>query len=151
MPATGSDLTYTMRVTSKGPDFGVNVRISDTLPAGTTLVSYDAGGGACTAPPVGSAGTLNCIDHGTAGVDTLRRSALLRSRPPTRFLSLSSPGCSRQLTIHLVECGRRRCRREGLLQCAKPQLCFKGERRGSTVCRQLTLLCRAKRLPLADI
>jgi uncharacterized repeat protein (TIGR01451 family) len=56
----GSNLTYTIGVTSKGPDFGVNVRLSDTLPAGTTFVSYDAGGGTCTAPPVGSAGTLNC-------------------------------------------------------------------------------------------
>ena len=57
----GSNLTYTMAVTSKGPDFGVNVRVSDTLPAGTTFVSYDAGGGTCTAPPVGSTGTLNCV------------------------------------------------------------------------------------------
>jgi hypothetical protein len=28
--------------------------------AGTTFVSYDAGGGTCTAPSVGSIGTLNC-------------------------------------------------------------------------------------------
>lgn len=56
----GSDLTYTLSVTSKGPDFGVNVRVSDTLPAGTTFVSYSAGGGTCTAPAAGSPGTLNC-------------------------------------------------------------------------------------------
>jgi uncharacterized repeat protein (TIGR01451 family) len=56
----GNDLTYTIAVTSKGPDFGVNVRVSDTLPSGTAFVSYDAGGGTCTAPAVGSAGTLNC-------------------------------------------------------------------------------------------
>jgi uncharacterized repeat protein (TIGR01451 family) len=56
----GSDLTYTIAVTSKGPDFGVNVRVSDTLPSGTTFVSYDAGGGTCTAPAVGSTGRLNC-------------------------------------------------------------------------------------------
>ena len=59
--AHGSNLTYTMAVTSKGPDFGVNVRVSDTLPSGTTLISYDAGGGTCTAPSVGSTGTLNCV------------------------------------------------------------------------------------------
>ena len=59
--AHGSSLTYTMGVTSKGPDFGVNVRVSDTLPSGTTFVSYDAGGGTCTSPPVGSTGTLNCV------------------------------------------------------------------------------------------
>jgi uncharacterized repeat protein (TIGR01451 family) len=56
----GSNLTYTIAVTSKGPDFGYNVRVADTLPAGTTFVSYGAGGGTCTAPAVGGTGTLNC-------------------------------------------------------------------------------------------
>ena len=57
----GSDLTYTIAVTSKGPDLGVNVRVSDTLPSGTTFLSCDAGGGTCKAPPVGSTGTMNCV------------------------------------------------------------------------------------------
>ena len=57
----GSDLTYTIAVTSKGPDSGVNVRVSDTLPSGTTFLSCDAGGGTCKAPPVGSTGTMNCV------------------------------------------------------------------------------------------
>ena len=56
----GSNLTYTIGVMSKGPDFGANVRVSDTLPAGTTFVSYDAGGGTCTAPAIGGTGNLNC-------------------------------------------------------------------------------------------
>ncbi len=56
----GGNLTYTIAVTSKGPDFGYNVRVADTLPAGTTFVSYGAGGGTCTAPLVGGTGTLNC-------------------------------------------------------------------------------------------
>jgi uncharacterized repeat protein (TIGR01451 family) len=58
--AHGGNLTYTIAVTSKGPDFGYNVRVADALPAGTTFVSYDAGGGSCTAPVVGGTGTLNC-------------------------------------------------------------------------------------------
>jgi uncharacterized repeat protein (TIGR01451 family) len=58
--AHGGTLTYTIAVTSKGPDFGSNVRISDSLPAGTTFVSYNAGGGKCTAPSVGGTGALNC-------------------------------------------------------------------------------------------
>jgi uncharacterized repeat protein (TIGR01451 family) len=58
--AHGGKLTYNIAVTGKGPDLGDNVRISDTLPAGTTLVSYNAGGGSCTAPAVGATGTLNC-------------------------------------------------------------------------------------------
>ena len=56
----GGNLTYTIAVTSKGPDFGYDVRISDPLPVGTTFVSYDAGGGTCTAPAVGGTGTLSC-------------------------------------------------------------------------------------------
>ena len=56
----GGNLTYTIAVTSKGPDFGYNVRVADTLPTGTTFVSYGAGGGTCTAPAVGGTGTLNC-------------------------------------------------------------------------------------------
>ena len=56
----GGNLTYTIAVTSKGPDFGYNVRLADTLPAGTTFVSYDAGGGSCVAPAVGGTGTMNC-------------------------------------------------------------------------------------------
>jgi uncharacterized repeat protein (TIGR01451 family) len=58
--AHGGNFTYTIAVTSKGPDFGYNVRIDDPLPAGTTLLSYNAGGGTCTAPAVGTAGTLHC-------------------------------------------------------------------------------------------
>ena len=58
--AHGSNLTYNLALTSKGPDFGVNVRLSDALPAGTTFVSYSAGSGTCTAPAVGATGTLTC-------------------------------------------------------------------------------------------
>jgi uncharacterized repeat protein (TIGR01451 family) len=57
----GSNLTYTIAVTSKGPDFGYNLRVDDPLPVGTTLVSFDAGGGTCSAPSVGSTGTLHCV------------------------------------------------------------------------------------------
>ena len=57
----GSNLTYTIAVTSKGPDFGYNLRVDDPLPVGTALVSFDAGGGTCSAPPVGRTGTLHCV------------------------------------------------------------------------------------------
>ncbi len=56
----GANLTYTISATSNGPDFGYNVHINDPLPAGTTFVSDTAGGGSCTAPAVGAAGTLHC-------------------------------------------------------------------------------------------
>ena len=62
--AHGGNLTYTIAVTSKGPDFGYNVRISDPLPAGTTFVSYDAGGG-----------SLHCSRGGWHGHSELRGAA----------------------------------------------------------------------------
>jgi uncharacterized repeat protein (TIGR01451 family) len=58
--AHGSNFTYTIAVTSKGPDFGVNVHIDDTLPVGTTFVSDFPSGGTCTAPAVGATGSLHC-------------------------------------------------------------------------------------------
>jgi uncharacterized repeat protein (TIGR01451 family) len=59
--AHGAQLTYTIAVTSKGPDFGVNVVVDDTLPTGTTFVSHTASGGSCTAPAVGVTGKLHCV------------------------------------------------------------------------------------------
>jgi uncharacterized repeat protein (TIGR01451 family) len=56
----GSNLTYTLSATSKGPDFGYNVRIDDPLPAGTTFVSSASNGGTCTTPAPGATGTLHC-------------------------------------------------------------------------------------------
>lgn len=56
----GGTLTYTIAVTSKGPDFATNLRVTDVLPAGTTFVSDNAGGGSCTGPAVGQTGTLQC-------------------------------------------------------------------------------------------
>jgi len=58
--AHGASLTYTLSATSNGPDFGYNVYINDPLPSGTTFVSDNAGGGTCTAPAVGTSGTLHC-------------------------------------------------------------------------------------------
>jgi uncharacterized repeat protein (TIGR01451 family) len=58
--AHGGTLTYTIAVTSKGPDFATNLRVTDVLPAGTTFVSDNAGGGSCSAPAVGHSGTLQC-------------------------------------------------------------------------------------------
>jgi uncharacterized repeat protein (TIGR01451 family) len=58
---SGGNLTYTIAVTSKGPDFATNLRVTDVLPAGTTFVSDNAGGGTCTAPAVGGTGTLHCV------------------------------------------------------------------------------------------
>lgn len=57
---SGNNFTFVLVVTNQGPDFAVNVRVSDTLPPNTTFVSYDGGGGTCTTPPVGGTGTFTC-------------------------------------------------------------------------------------------
>jgi uncharacterized repeat protein (TIGR01451 family) len=57
----GSNLVYTLAVTSKGPDFGTNVRLDDSLPVGTTFLSLASNGGTCTTPAVGATGTLHCV------------------------------------------------------------------------------------------
>jgi uncharacterized repeat protein (TIGR01451 family) len=68
-------LTYSIAVTSKGPDFGTNVRVQDSLPAGTTFVRDTAGGGTCTAPAVGATGILSCslpqLNKGSTWIVTL--------------------------------------------------------------------------------
>ena len=56
----GNNLTYTLSTRNNGPDWAVNLRLNDPIPAGTTFVSYNAGGGTCAAPAVGSTGTLSC-------------------------------------------------------------------------------------------
>ena len=59
--AHGSNLVYTLAVTSKGPDFGNNVRLDDPLPAGTTFLSLARNGGTCTTPAMGATGTVHCV------------------------------------------------------------------------------------------
>jgi uncharacterized repeat protein (TIGR01451 family) len=54
---TGQNLSYTIDYVSHGPESDPDVVITDQLPAGTTFVSC-SGGGPCTAPPVGSGGTV---------------------------------------------------------------------------------------------
>lgn len=57
----GALLTYTLTVSSKGPDNAVNVSLSDPLPVGTTFQSLTAPAGwACGTPAIGAAGTVTC-------------------------------------------------------------------------------------------
>lgn len=60
----GQALVYSISVTSKGPDFGVKVRITDALPAGTNLVSIDCGGGAFSGTSETPSCTLPELDKG---------------------------------------------------------------------------------------
>ena len=57
----GGTLMYTLTTLNNGPDWAAYLKLDEPLPAGTTLVSYNAGGGTCTAPAAGSStGTLSC-------------------------------------------------------------------------------------------
>jgi uncharacterized repeat protein (TIGR01451 family) len=58
--APGQNLTYTITITSKGPDFGTNVLVTDSVPSGATFVSVSAPGAPCRAPVVGGLGVINC-------------------------------------------------------------------------------------------
>ena len=65
----GTNLTYTITVTSAGPNFAA-VSLSDPLPAGTTFVSLSSPAGwSCATPPVGSGGTVSC-SIGSFGVES---------------------------------------------------------------------------------
>ncbi len=55
----GANETYTITVTNNGPDAAENVSLSDTLPAGTSFVSFSAPAGwTSTTPAVGAGGTV---------------------------------------------------------------------------------------------
>jgi uncharacterized repeat protein (TIGR01451 family) len=76
--AAGSNVTYTITVANAGPDAADNVTLSDTLPAGTTFVSFVQNNGpvpACSLPPMGSGGTVFCnfttLTSGTSAQFTL--------------------------------------------------------------------------------
>jgi uncharacterized repeat protein (TIGR01451 family) len=56
----GTNLTYTVNVTNKGPDIAMSTVVSDATPLGTTFVSFTTSTGTCTAPPAGATGTLSC-------------------------------------------------------------------------------------------
>jgi uncharacterized repeat protein (TIGR01451 family) len=63
----GTNLTYTIAVQNAGPsDAAANV--SDTLPTGTTFVSFSAPGGwSCTTPAVGATGSVSCAGTMASG------------------------------------------------------------------------------------
>ena len=59
----GALLTYTLTVSSKGPDSAVNASLSDPLPVGTTFQSLTPPAGwTCGTPAVGATGTVTCTN-----------------------------------------------------------------------------------------
>ncbi|HEV7767755.1 MAG TPA: IPTL-CTERM sorting domain-containing protein [Thermoanaerobaculia bacterium] len=61
--SAGSNVNYEITVTNNGPADAFTVTLTDILPANTTFISLTQSSGptfSCTAPPVGSAGTVTC-------------------------------------------------------------------------------------------
>jgi uncharacterized repeat protein (TIGR01451 family) len=59
----GTVISYTIGVTNNGPNPAINATLTDTLPAGTTFVSFtSAPGWSCTTPAVNGAGTVTCTE-----------------------------------------------------------------------------------------
>jgi uncharacterized repeat protein (TIGR01451 family) len=59
--APGGNITYTLLVQNCGPSNGINVSVTDTVPAGTTFVSLNQTSGPAftlSAPAVGGTGTI---------------------------------------------------------------------------------------------
>jgi uncharacterized repeat protein (TIGR01451 family) len=66
--AVGSQLTYSIQVANTGPDGAGGVTVTDTLPAGVTLVSANASQGSCTGNPVVVCDLGTMASGGTATV-----------------------------------------------------------------------------------
>ena len=69
----GGTLTYTITVTNNGPNKATSATVSDTLPAGTTLVSATASQGACsgTTTVMCSLGAINAAASATVTIIVL--------------------------------------------------------------------------------
>jgi uncharacterized repeat protein (TIGR01451 family) len=60
----GSNITYTIDVVNNGPDTASSVFLNDSVPAGTTFVSFAQNNGPvfnCTMPFAGTTGNINCL------------------------------------------------------------------------------------------
>ncbi len=61
--AAGSNLSYSITISSNGPVDAANASWTDPLPAGTTFVSLSpVAGWSCTTPAVGVGGTVSCTN-----------------------------------------------------------------------------------------
>lgn len=56
----GTNFTYTVQTNNNGPDPAFQVKVSSTIPSGTTFVSASSNVGTCTKPAVGATGTVTC-------------------------------------------------------------------------------------------
>jgi len=57
-PTVGQDVVFRLKIVNNGPNDAVNVKLTDTLPAGLKYVSDDSGGGYSTSTGIWSIGNL---------------------------------------------------------------------------------------------
>jgi uncharacterized repeat protein (TIGR01451 family) len=57
---SGAVLTYTITVGNNGPDVAAGVKVSDSVPTGTTFSSVSISSGTCTSPKIGGTGNVSC-------------------------------------------------------------------------------------------
>ncbi len=74
--ASGTQVTYTLRVVNHGPASASNVLLTDTLPAGVQLVSATASAGACT-----GGNPITCTVASLASGGTLTATIVVRVLP----------------------------------------------------------------------
>jgi uncharacterized repeat protein (TIGR01451 family) len=69
--SAGTNVTYTIGFINNGPAPASNVTVSDTLPAGVTVVSQtNPGGWTCNTIPAGGTGTITCTKAGMTSGET---------------------------------------------------------------------------------
>lgn len=87
----GGTLVYTIQVANNGAHAATNVRMSDSLPAGTLYRSHTAPAGwTCTTPPVNANGTIACT-NGTTGT-------LANGASATFTITVTAPGTAGTIT-----------------------------------------------------
>ena len=84
----GTDLTYDVALSNFGPNYAVNVSLTDATPANTTFVSVAQTSGpafSCSAPAVGGTGTVSCTISmfGAGDTATFRLVVRVNASTPT--------------------------------------------------------------------
>jgi len=94
--AADSDVSYTVTVTSLGPDAATNVTLTDNIPAGMTFVSASPTG--CTTPAIGDPGTVTCtiasLPAGDSAVYTFVFHIGPQTPPGTFFTNIATVACA---------------------------------------------------------
>jgi uncharacterized repeat protein (TIGR01451 family) len=87
-------LTYTITVANAGPTAAKNVVVTDTLPPDTRFSSVTPSRGSCSAPPVGSTGTITCslgtLAKGDAAVTSIVVKVVARKGTITNTATVAS-------------------------------------------------------------